>query len=150
MNILQKRLAGKISRCSPDRVHLDQGSAAQIKEAITRADVRSLIKKGIIAISPVRGISHGRFRKVLRSRRKGRRAGTGSRKGAKTARTPRKTVWVNKIRAQRAFLSRLYAGKHVTTEVYHQLYRKAKGGFFRSERHLKLYAEEQGLIKKTK
>ncbi len=148
MKSLQKRLAGKIFGCSPQRIHLDTEQAVQIKESITRADVRGLIKKGTITRLPEQGISHGRYRIALKARRKGRRAGPGSRKGAGTARTPRKQVWIGTIRAQRAFLVRLRAGAHLTTQSYRQLYRKAKGGYFRSERHLKLYVEEQGLIKK--
>ena len=142
---LQKRLAGKILRCSPDRIKLDP---AQTKEAITRADIRSLIKKGIIVRKPIQGISHGRFRLVLKAKRKGRRQRAGSRKGSKHSRISRKEKWMQTIRAQREFLKRLYEGGHVTTKLYRQLYYKAKGGFFRSTRHLKLYIQEQGYTKK--
>ncbi|MBI4148378.1 50S ribosomal protein L19e [Candidatus Woesearchaeota archaeon] len=145
---LQRKLAGKLLHCSPNKIALDPTKMSEIKEAITRADVRRLLKKGTIRRTPDQGISHGRYRVALAAKRKGRRRGAGSRKGAATARTPRKTAWIQTIRAQRAFLSRLKAGNHLTTPVYHQLYRKAKGGFFRSARHLKLYVEEQGLIKK--
>lgn len=145
---LQKRLAAKIMRCSPKRIQLDHGQLTQIKEAITRADVRSLLKKRIIKQKPVQGISHGRFRATLRAHRKGRRQRAGSRKGCKNARTPRKERWVQKIRAQRSFLVRLYTGGHVSTPTYRQLYLKAKGGFFRSTRHLRVYIEEQGHITK--
>lgn len=143
---LQKRIAAKILNCSPKKVKLDTTKLTDIKEAITRADVRNLLKKGTITHETDKGISHGRYREALKARRKGRRRGTGSRKGAATARMPRKQAWINTIRAQRAFLKRVK--KHITTQVYRTMYRKTKGGFFRSERHLKLYLEEQGFIKK--
>jgi len=34
----------------------------------------------------------------------------------------------------------------LTTSVYHDLYRKSKGGFFRSTGHLKLFMEENNLF----
>ncbi len=145
---LQKRIAGKIMGCSPARIHLNPEKLAEIKEAITRADVRSLLKKGVIERMPLTGISHSRLRATLKARRKGRRRGFGSRKGAATARMPRKQAWISTVRAQRSFLKRLAAGGHITKQVYWSIYRKVKGGFFRSARHLKLYVEEQGFIRK--
>ncbi len=145
---LQKRLAGKMLGCSPQRICVDPSVLSQAKEAITRADVRSLLKKGVITKKPIQGIAHGRFRQRLKAYRKGRRHRAGSRKGGANARTPRKEHWMALIRAQRALLKILHEKKHIPTPVYRALYTKAKGGFFRSTRHLKLYVEEQGFIKK--
>ena len=145
---LQKRLAAKMLGCSPQRICVDPSVLAQAKEAITRADVRSLLKKGVITRKPIQGIAHGRFRLRIAAHKKGRRQRAGSRKGGKYARTPRKEKWMSLIRAQRALLKRLHVRNHVPTAVYRELYTKAKGGFFRSTRHLKLYIEEQGFMKK--
>ena len=38
----------------------------------------------------------------------------------------------------------------IEKKTYQKLYLKAKGGFFRNKRHIKLYLEEYGLLKKKK
>jgi large subunit ribosomal protein L19e len=57
---------------------------------------------------------------------------------------------MNRIRQQRALLKRLTERKMITTATYHEMYRKSKGGFFRSVRHLKGYLADHGLIQKAK
>jgi len=149
MNLrLQKRLAADVLKCSEKRVWLDQDRLEDIKEAITKLDIRSLIVDGAIKEKPVKGIAKFRARKLALQKRKGRRKGVGSRKGRKTARLPRKDAWIGRIRMQRRFLKELREKGLVSTADYHSLYRKAKGGFFRSKRHVKLYIEEHRLIKK--
>ena len=37
---------------------------------------------------------------------------------------------------------------HVTGPLFRELYLKAKGGYFRSKRHIKLYLEEHNLVAK--
>ena len=54
-----------------------------------------------------------------------------------------------KIRAQRSLIAELKAKEIVDAAGYKELYRKAKGGFFRNRRHIKLYIEENNLVKKT-
>ncbi len=148
--MLQKRLAADILKCSSYRVRFkpDADSLKQIKEAITKADVRSLINKGIIFKLPAKGTSRVRARKILVQKRKGRRAGVGSRKGSFNARANLKSVWINKVRKQRDLLKRLKSLGVVDKAAFWELYSKIKGGFFRSVRHLKLYVQEKGLVKK--
>jgi len=55
-----------------------------------------------------------------------------------------------KIRLQRTFLKELYDKEYLTTEVYRDLYKKAKGGFFRSKRHIKLYVDDNNLAQTPK
>src|SRR3989344_3795937 len=74
--------------------------------------------------------------------------GPGSRKGKKTARTHSKRRWINKIRLQRGYIKSLRDSQKIISADYHELYMKSKGGFFRSLRHLKLYVEERGFVKK--
>ena len=57
---------------------------------------------------------------------------------------------MNMIRKQRAFLQELKEKKMLSTKTYRMLYQKAKGGFFRSKNHIKLYINEQSLIEKKK
>ncbi|HSU72302.1 MAG TPA: 50S ribosomal protein L19e [Candidatus Binatia bacterium] len=146
--MLQKRLAGKILKCSPTRVWVDPTKLEEVKGAITKFDVRRLIAQGVISKMPLYGGSkvRARVRQVQRSR--GRRRGIGSRKGSAGARTPGKETWMARIRAQRDLIKRLRDNSHVSAETYKQLYNKAKGGFFRSTGHIKIYLEEQKLFLK--
>ncbi len=141
----QRRIAAQVLKCGKGRVWFDQSRLEEIKQAITKSDIRHLINDRAIQKRPKLSISHGRFRKSLVQKRKGRQHGMGSRKGKKTARHPPKRDWIFRIRIQRSFLKLLCDKKLINTDVYHMLYKKAKGGFFRSKRHIKLYLEEHKL-----
>ena len=145
---IQKRLAANCLKCSEKKIWFDQDRLEDIKEAITKADIRSLINDGSIKHKPIKSISKVRVRKQRIQKRKGRRKGAGSKKGKKTARLPKKKAWMQKIRIQKNFLKELRSKKMINTSTYQKLYMKVKGGFFRSKRHIKLYIEEQKLIKK--
>ena len=145
---LQKRLAAYVMKCSPKRVWLDQEQTTDIKEAITKRDIRSLIGEGLIKEKRVQGTSRVRARKISIQKKKGKQKGSGSRKGKKTARISKKSIWMAKIRVQRAFLKEIRDKELISKADYHSLYSKSKGGFFRSKRHIKLYLEERRLIKK--
>ncbi len=147
---VQKRLAAQISKCSPKRVTMDPARTEEIKEAVTKSDIRALLNDRAIIIEHKKGVSRFRTRKKRAQRKKGRQKGHGSRKGTANARQNQKTSWINRVRLQRAFLNTLREKKLVAPETFRMLYRKSKGGFFRSKRHLQMYAEERNLIiKKT-
>jgi len=146
---LQKKLAASVLKCGKKRISLDTDRLEDIKEAITKADIRSLISEGGIKKKPVKSVSKVRARKIAVQKRKGRRKGVGKRKGKKTARLSKKAAWIDRIRTQRKLLKELKIKSIITSLVYQQLYMKSKGGFFRSKRHIKLYIEEHKLaIKK--
>ncbi|MFA5142414.1 MAG: 50S ribosomal protein L19e [Candidatus Woesearchaeota archaeon] len=144
----QKRLAAQILKVSPYKIRIDPNRLDDVKECITKADIRGLIIDNAITAKPVKNSSKGRIRLNLEQKRKGRQSGKGSRKGRLTARSDRKTTWVHKIRKQRIFLQDLKLKNMLTTSEFRELYMKAKGGFFRSKDHLKLYINERGYIKK--
>jgi len=146
----QKRLAATILKISPYRVWIDPEKLTEVKEAITKEDIRSLIKDKIIRKKPKVGVSRGRARKKAVQKKKGRRKGAGSRKGKTTARLPRKKSWINKIRAQRKLLQSLKEKEKISTKNYNIIRKRMKGGFFRSRRHLKLYLSNNKLIKEKK
>ena len=143
-----KRIAAQALKCGKNKVRFNISELKSIKEAITSADIRSLIKDKIITKEQNKGISKARFRKTLKQKRKGRRSGQGRRSGTHNARLPKKTAWMNKIRAIRDLLRYLKEKEIIETKVYRLLYRKSKGGFFRSRRHIRLYIEEHKLGKK--
>ena len=137
-------------RCSTDRVVFDTEKLADIKEAITKADIRSLVEQGVIRKIPTRGISRARTNFVQQQKRKGKRKGHGSRKGSAGARTNKKRTWVNKVRLQRSYIQGLRLRKAIEQSQFVELYKKVKGGFFRSKRHMELYLTEQGILKANK
>lgn len=144
---VQKRLAADVLDCSPKRICLDEERLADIKEAITKIDIKSLIKDKAITKKPIKSVSRVRARLRSKQKKSGRRRGQGKRKGKENARCPRKGVWINHIRLQRNLLKKMRENGIFTTQVYRNLYEKAKGGFFRSKKHLKLYIEERHLAK---
>ena len=142
----QRRLAAQVMGCSPYRVSFDPTRLSDIKEAITKADLRGLVREGVITQIPMTGISHGRRRKSIIKKRRGQGKGQGRRKGSAGARLSKKTRWINKIRSQRGLLSSLKERGLIEHKVYRDLYLKSKGGFFRNKRHIKLYIEENKLM----
>lgn len=147
---VQRRLAAQILKCGQNRIRFDPARLDEIKEAITKVDIRALISDGAVSKKILLGTSRFWIEKKKRQKSIGRQKGFGSRKGKKTARLKPKRVWINKIRLQRNFIKSLRGRSSITAGAYHELYAKSKGGFFRSLRHLKLYTKERGLIKNEK
>ena len=146
----QKKLASKLLKASPKRIKFDNQRLADIKEAITKTDIRQLIDEKAIRKINEKGVSRSRANKILSQKSKGKRKGAGSNKGKKTARLPKKEAWMSKIRAQRELIKNMREKEVISNDVYRKLYKKSKGGFFRNKRHIKLYIEEHNLIQKKK
>jgi len=139
---VQKRLAAQIYGCSPDRVVFDNDRLDDIKQAITKRDLKLLMGEGAITRKPGNFTSKARSRKLALQKRKGRRKGPGSRKGKFGARFRPKETWMSLVRVQREFIKLLLSKNIITRQAYRGLYLKSKGGYFRSKRHIKLYLEE--------
>lgn len=144
----QRRIAAKLLKVGKNRVHFDQEKLGEIKEAITKADIRSLINEKTIKAKPIKGISRYRARKTKKQKSKGRRKGPGSRKGTRKARLSKKKRWMLKVRAQRKFINELKEKKQIESKVFRNIYKKVSGNYFRSRRHIQLYLEEHNLLKK--
>jgi len=132
----QRRMAAALLKCGEGRVFLDPASQEDLADAVTRADIRSAIKAGVIRRKAIIGTSRARARRHADEVAKGRHQGPGSRKGTPSSRLPRKTRWIRRIRAQRALLVELRTVKQIPPAVYREFYRRAKGGMFRSRAHL--------------
>jgi len=146
----QKRIAAQLLKVGKNRVWFDEDRLTEIKEAITKQDIKRLIKDLAVQARPEKNISGYRRRKKYLQKRKGRQQGLGSRKGKATARLPAKKSWMARIRIQRELLKKLRDKKILKPQDYRNFYKKAKGGFFRSRRHVLLYLEEQGVFKEKK
>ncbi len=145
---LQRKLAAQLLKCGQNRVWFDPSALEDISSAATKEDIRELIEQGLIKKRPIKGICRARINKKRIQKRKGRRRGHGRRKGKKTARMPRKRQWIIRIRAIRRRLRYLRDTGAIDRSVYRLLYRKAKGGEFRSVSHLNAYIEQMGFLKR--
>lgn len=133
---VQRRMAAELLGCGENRVWIDPLEADEVASAITREDIRRLIRQDVIQKRSEEGTSRGRARKRSQQRKKGRQSGPGSRKGSKGARSPRKGGWVKRIRAIRDELKHLRDEGHISSTVYRTYYNRASGGEYKSRAHL--------------
>lgn len=140
MTSLQKRLSSKILKVGESKVWLDPTKTKDIEAAITKADIRKMIKKGYIKAL------REKVRKPKEKRK--RRKGSGSRKGSKYAKLPSKRIWISTVRPLRRMIKELRDSGQVDRVTSRKLYLLVKGGMFRSRSHLKIYLEQHGIIKK--
>lgn len=145
----QRKIAATVLECGVNRVWIDPERADEVSMAITRAEIRKLIKDNAIKALPENSQSKGRARVLAEKKKKGRRVGAGSKKGKKYAVVSKKTRWMNRIRAQRKKLVDLRDRRVITVNTYRSLYRKAKGGEFRSVAELERYINDNNLRRRT-
>jgi len=131
-----RRIAADLMKAGKSRVWMDPDRMEDIESAVTRQDVRRLIKDGAIAKRPSSAPSRGRKRVFASDRRGGRRRGHGSRKGKKGARRTRTSEWPVRVRAMRRALKELKAKGKIENDLYRRLYLQVKGGKFRSVREV--------------
>jgi large subunit ribosomal protein L19e len=143
----QRRMASQLLKCGENRVWMDPNRAEDVSDAITRADVRTLISSGAVSSRQKKGVSRGRAEFHLAQRRKGRQRGHGSRRGRKGARKPSKERWMQTIRPIRRKLKELRDSGKIDTATYRKYYLKAKGGVFKSRPHLEAHLKTEGILK---
>lgn len=134
-----RRIAADIFGVGQSRVKFNPLRIKETDKALTRHDVRNLIKSGAVFRIPAKG----RKKNVKRSKQ-----GHGSRKGASKARRGGKDVWMAKIRAQRALLLKLIAEGVLDPVHKRKLYGRMKSGLFRSKRAFILYLKDGGMLAK--
>ena len=148
----QKQLASRALGISPKRIKFQIKTAEDKKEfseIISRDNIRELVQDGKIITSNKKGISRTRANKIAAQKKKGRQVGHGSRKGTSNARMKDKTKWIIKLRAMRKLLKDMKDEERVDGKVYRDLYRKAKGNFFRNKKHIILYIKQNELAQKV-
>jgi large subunit ribosomal protein L19e len=143
----QRRVAATLLKCGINRVWIDPNRTEDVAYAVTRDDVRNLIKSGFIRARQKRGSSRGRIRVAKDQRRKGKRKGQGSRKGAKYARFPKKQRWISTIRPIRGQLRDLRDKNMIERNVYRKFYLYAKGGMFKNKGHIMAHLKAENLLK---
>ena len=143
----QKKMAAVIMKCGKSRVRIEPSS--EVEDALTREDIRILIRKGLIKKVQKKGSSRAAARKILAQKKRGRRKGMGSRKGSMGARAPKKKRWMKTVKTLRATIRELRDSGRIERSEYRKLYRRVKGGMFRNKKHIMLYIKEHELLKEA-
>jgi len=146
----QRRMAASLLKCGKSRVWMDNDRLEEIAKAVTKNDIRILIKGEAIKSRQKKGISSGRKKYIAKQKAKGRRRGHGSRKGASYARLYKKERWLRTIRPIRLYLATLRKEKKIDNTTYRRYYVRAKGGEFKSKNHLKSHLVTDGILKEDK
>lgn len=129
MNLNKKKiLAAKILGVGKNRIIFNVANLAEIKEAITRQDMKSLYMEGIISIRPIKG------RKSVK-RRKTRRGFGKIRKKV----VNRKQIYVKITRKLRSYLKLLKNSGVINRELYWKIRKKIKMREFKSKASLREY-----------
>lgn len=140
---LTKRIASELLNRGESAVRIKNDAIQEAKKAITREDVRALIKNGsIYSVRSKHNISA--YSKVLGLKRsKGRRRGHGRRKGTANARGP--VEYKKRIRGQRRVLHALKMEKLIDNEKFKKYYALVKGGTFMNKATLINHIKNDGV-----
>ncbi len=131
MNLAKKKaLAAKVLGVGKERVVFLNSGLNEIKEAITKQDIRDLKNHGLIIVKEIKG------RKKVRS---GGRRGQGK---VRIKVNRRKKEYLATTRKLRGYISHVRGTGGISEEVYKDTLKKIRNRFFRSKAHLKEYLEE--------
>lgn len=122
----KKKLIARVLKVGVDRVILDQNRMEEIKEAITRQDIKDLKKQGIIKMR----VKKGKKKKMKRKTKK--RAGSIKKRVKR-----RKQDYVKITRKLRDYIKNLKGKKEITTEQYKKLRKRIRARDFRDLAHLR-------------
>ena len=142
----QKKIAAKVMKVGLSRVRIQ--SEKEVEEALTRGDIRRLIKKGLIKKVEKKGPARSRLKYRQSQKKKGRRKGQGKRSGKAYALKPEKRYWIEKVRPLRKLLAELRDSGKLKRNDYRKLYLMVKGGAFRNKKHLLNYLRDKEFLKK--
>jgi large subunit ribosomal protein L19e len=129
-----RRLAADIMNVGQSRVKISPGGLKEAEGALTRADVRGLIEKGVITKAKVKGRDS-----TARKKRKG----AGRKKGSLG---DSKKLWMQKVRSQRKLLAMLVETAVLDKKNKRSLYGKVKSGIFRNKKAMLLYLKDNKYI----
>ncbi len=138
-----KRIASELTGRGENAIRLNSNAREEIGKALTRDDVRKLIKNGsVFALKERHNISLN-SKDLRRRRSKGRGRGQGRRHGSAKARLGRR--WKKKIRSQRLLLGILKSKGKLDRQAFKHYYALAKGNSFADKSSLLLHMSEEGI-----
>ncbi len=130
MKLKKRDLAAKTMKVGKDRITFVRARLEEIKEAITKQDIRDLVASGAIMIKPVKG------RKTNVKRRNKR--GTGK---IKKKVNRRKQEYVIITRKLRAYVKEMEKQGKLSKEEVKEIRKRIRNRAFKSKANLKLYIE---------
>jgi large subunit ribosomal protein L19e len=137
MNLKKKKeLAAKTLKVGKNRIHFSEEGLSEIKEAITKQDIKDLFNEGIITIKPIKG------RKTIKKRKT--KIGPGKRKKRINK---RKEEYVKITKKLRLYLKELKKSNAINRELYIELRKKLRNRYFKSKANLKEYLDNPDRIK---
>jgi len=122
----KKQLAVRTLNIGRERIVFNRERLDEVKEAITRQDIRDLVKDKAIVIAPISGTR-------AHKKRKTRRRGGSFRKKVNT----KKQDYMNLTRKLRAYIAELRKHKTITSEQYWKLRKEIRAKAFKSKAHMK-------------
>jgi len=129
MNLNKKKaLAIRTLGVGKERIVFVQSRLNEIKEAITKQDIRDLLKEGAITIKPIKG----RKRNVKKSKKRG----TGK---IKKKVKKRKQEYVIMTRKLRKYVTEIKKQGKIAEGDVENIRKKIRNRFFSSKAHLKEY-----------
>ena len=127
MNLNKKRkLVARALDIGKNRIFFNPNALSEIKEAITKQDVKDLVKTGSIIIKPIIGT-----RKIIKRKTRRREGSIKKKKYAK------KREYIILTRKLRLYLSALRRRGLMSNEKFNLFRKQIKTGAFRSLSHLK-------------
>jgi len=144
-----RKIAAEMLKCGESRIRIEM--TKETEEALTREDVRNLIRSGLVWKVQKKGTSKFRTKVAYRQKKKGRRTRMGSRHGTYNARSgPKKRRWIKSIRSLRRLLKELKDNGQIEHKTYTEFYPRIKGGEFRNKKHILTYLDDHDLLKQRK
>ncbi|MEW6295421.1 MAG: 50S ribosomal protein L19e [Candidatus Diapherotrites archaeon] len=138
-----RRMSSQILKTGKNKIWFEPDSGDKIKEAMTKDDVRELIRQGLIKERKEQMHSKAGARALKEKKRKGRKRGFGKRTGSRKARVKEKTGWIKRVRAQRKKLKELKSKGTVSPKDYRKLYKMIKGNYFKGKKYIELAVKEK-------
>lgn len=128
MNLKKKKmLAARTLGVGKERIHFVESRIDEIKEAITKQDIRDLLASGAIKLKDIRG---------RKSTKKGRSRSAGN---VRKKINKRKENYVKLTRKLRRYVKELRAQGKMSREGFKEIRKKIKNKEFKSKANLKDY-----------
>jgi len=142
-----RRMASALKKAGESRIWIDPQRMEDVQKAVTKDDVRGLIRQGIIKVERKKGVSRAIGRLHDAKRRKGGRHGFSKRRGTHGARAGGKAEWLLRVRAQRKMLKALREkGRIASNAAYRETYLKIKGGAFPDRARVMMFLKDKNYL----